>query len=181
MFAEYVFLLLSGVEGQYMPIDAERYKQDPRTPQELAKAILDHVVTPREAEVPYSLTFREYLLMDYQAPHDIPALRKYGEGLVLTLKGMEEGAIPDQKVKGRLRHALLVIDAYKQERAEWRDDDAREAREMDGPHGNFHQRKAAESMETQMVAISNLKAIEKLVRTLSQKLGVSLVEPDRGK
>jgi hypothetical protein len=45
---EYHYLLSFCYEGHDMPVDPDKYKQDPRTPQELAKAILDYVVTPRD-------------------------------------------------------------------------------------------------------------------------------------
>lgn len=164
-----------------MPFDPDKYKQDPRTPQELAKAILDHQVTPQGGGCPYSVSFRERLLMDYQAMHDDLILRKYGEPLVIVLKGMEEGASPDRDDKRYFRHGLRVIDSYKKEAAEWRDDEARKARETNGPHAQTLRRAAAESMETRMVEINNFKAIEKLIRTLAVRIGVSLVETEREK
>jgi hypothetical protein len=163
-----------------MPVDPKRIKPDNRSPQQLAKAILDHEFTPRVGEIRYSTSFREQLLMDYQT--DYREVADHGEPLVITLKALEEGSPPRPDDKRRLRHALQVIDAYKIGAAEWRDDGAREARDtVAGPHTEALRRAAAESMETRMVEISNLKAIERLVRALAHNLGVSLVEPGRSK
>jgi|GEM_PF-5969206 len=165
-----------------MPVDPDKYKQDSRSPQELAKAILDHQLTPSGSE-PYSVSFREQLLIDYGKDHHRkhPVLGKYVSGLVWTLKAWEEGSLPDHLKKRAFSHALQVIDAYKHEAAQSRDDAERDTTGINGQHAEFHQRAAAEEMESQMVAISNLKSIENLVRTLAGKLGVSLIEPTREK
>jgi hypothetical protein len=164
-----------------MPIDTKTLKQDPRSPRELVKAILDHQFCPRGG-MPYSISFREQLLMDYQTANWQVA--EHGTPLVLTLKGWEEGARPSRHEKCAFSHALQVLDAYRKETAHFRNDDvreAREAREEGSPHAEFLRRVAAESMESCKVKISNLNSIERLVRTLAHKLNVALIEPQRRK
>lgn len=175
----------NGLNEIAMPIGPDKFKQDQRSPQELAKAILDHVLTPRDGGCPYSLSFRERLFMDYQVLHNNRILRKYGEPLVLTLKAIEEGAPPNADIKRRLSHALLVTDAYKKEAVEFRQDAIIEANEAfvdpEGKPPLSFQRKDAENIEAFTVEIINLQAIDRLMRALAHKLGVSLVEPSRRK
>jgi hypothetical protein len=176
-----------------MPIDRDRFKQDPRTPQQLANAILDHEVTPRAGKG-YGMTFREQLWADYDTLHqmDHPVLRKWGSGLLLTLKRLEEGVTnsTDRENRRQLSHALDVIQVYRREQAEWRDAARGDTNlvETVQPHENWsglprdwYQREAADDVETHMVAISNLSSVEKLMRILADKLGISLREPGRKK
>ena len=158
-----------------MSFDSKQFKQDGRSPQELAKAILDHEFLPGTGQS-YSITFREQMLMDYQTPHQMehPVLSKYGSGLVWTLKKLEEGISIDQNQKRQLSHAIQVINAYRMETAAFRDDSARRATD-------WKQREEAEMMGTYAVGISNLMSVEKIVRSLAQKLDVLLIEPGRYK
>jgi hypothetical protein len=155
-----------------MPVKPENFKQDPCSPHELAKAILDHEYTPGGSNS-FSLTFREELFLDHLSLNE----KEHGAGLLFTLKRLEERLPVDGGLgKDRLRHALEVIDAYRKESAESRDRNAKEAAGHDGVTAEG-QRGAAEAMETCMVEISNLASIERLTRTLAHKLGVFLIEP----
>jgi hypothetical protein len=165
-----------------VPHRPEKFKEDPRSPQELAKAILDHPLTPRGQE-PYSVSFRERLLLDddtqYQAQH--PVLSAHGSPLAFTLKACEEGASLGRTDKRRLSHALQVIDAFKNRAAEIREDSARQVAATPVALHNAYHRGEAESMEDCLVEIIHLNAIEQLVRALAHKLGVTLIEPGRRK
>jgi hypothetical protein len=156
-----------------MPIDPDSLKQDPRSPQELAKAILDHEFTPRATDSA-SISFRERLLMDLSGDQGF-AQRKHAFALVWALKNLEEN-IPLSKVSQRdLRHALRVTSCYRQESAEFTDLYATAAE--GGASTASLRREAAKSMHASEAEISNLGSIEQLLRTLAPKIGVSFIGP----
>src|SRR5690348_13826979 len=143
-----------------MPIDPEKFKQDERSPQELAKAILDHEFRPGGGKY-YSLTFRERLLMDYQSDGEV----KHAPAMLWVLKELEEGLPILMGRKDSLRYALQVIDVYKRESAHYRDDAIAEANrafaDLDTHPPRAYPREVAEEAETLMLEINNLNSIEK--------------------
>src|SRR5262249_43308135 len=96
-----------------MPIDSNKLKQDPRSLQELAQAILDHLFTPRHGDSPSacSMTFREQLLYDFGTAEEMP----YARLLLWPLKALADGVRLDWQRQHDLGHALEVIVAYRQE------------------------------------------------------------------
>lgn len=167
-----------------MPIDPEKFKQDPRTPQQLAKAILDHQFTPGKAESP-SVGFGKQLLMDDEEGYG----GKHGRGLLIALQAIAADLPLGNTEKRDMRHALEAIDSYRRESAAFRDMVARDANAMPpelvpfvyGQAAADLPRKDFDSMESFMVELGNLKTIEKLVRALASKLDISLIEPGRAK
>lgn len=173
-----------------MPIDPEKFKQDPRSPQELAKAILDHELNPPSVDS-YRLTLREKLCLDNnsQAQADHFMLHEYGSRLLWAMKALEDGSPLDRDERFDLQYALQVIDAYRQKSEIERDRSAKAANApLANPAGSAEDRRLAEyrrdradEMESYMVEINNLDSIEKLMRSLAHKLGIPLIEPVRGK
>lgn len=175
-----------------MPIDPKKFKQDPRSPQELAKAILDHELDPHTPTTS-SLTFREQLHQDF----DHKPLGKHIAGLVWALKDVEEAIPLTSDTKSALRHGLRVIAQYRQERAFTRDfqevlsnpdlapkdEVLRASRAWFAPPADDERarRSLLEGMEESMIEIANLNQIEKLMRALAPKLAVSLIEPEQRK
>jgi hypothetical protein len=165
-----------------MPIDPEKFKQDRRTPAELAKAILDHDFTPRLDHY-YGMTFREHLLFDGNSPSEV----QHGTGLLWTLKTLEADVPLIQEHKDGLRHALEVMAAYRRESANYRDSGLNkgaiaQAKRDTSPNWEYIERlrrEDADWRETCMVEISNLNAIEKMIRALAQRLNVPLIDPRR--
>ncbi len=149
-----------------------------RSPQQLARAILDHELTPPGRVLRSGVSFREQMLMDYEIDDDREVTEHAGP-LAIALKSLEAGAPPDRDGNGVLSRALQVIEAYKKEAAGYRDDAARHAREA--PHSELLRQDAAEEVEKCAAEISNLNSIEKLVRQLAHRVGVSLIEPGRGR
>jgi hypothetical protein len=171
-----------------MAVDPEQFKRDARSAQELAKAILDHVF---EARTKYSssMTLRERLLVDFR--------RKHTGMLVEALKALEENVPLGIGKKSALPHALEVIARYKREMEfsrDWQramgnpsfrptDPTAQAAADLFASAGKDEQarRNLQEGAEDAMVTLSNLRSIEKLMRVLAHKIGLSLIEPGRGK
>lgn len=168
-----------------MTVDPENFKDDPRSPQVLAKAILDHPLIPSDRYDP-SYNFRESLLLDNGTESE----KKHAPGLVTALKNLEDAVSCDHLDQRHLSHALQVINAYRKEAENFRgmaelDANYQAPEELSGlPPARreqmleFH-RDAAGSMEKWTVEKIHLGAIEKLVRQLAQKIGVSLIEPRR--
>jgi hypothetical protein len=71
-----------------MPIDPKQYQEDARSPQELAKTILDHEFTPRGPDSA-SISFRERLLMDLSGDGGF-AQKKHAFAVLWALKNLEE-------------------------------------------------------------------------------------------
>lgn len=171
-----------------MPLDPDKYKQENRSPKELAKAILDHEVKPR-SPVDYRFTFREKLCCDHrtQEQEDYPVLREHGSMLLWAMKSLEDDSPLDRDERFHLRHALLVIDAYRQKSEIERDRFAKSANAplAHPPHSAEDHRMAefrreiADEMGDYIVEISNLNSIEKLIRSLAHKLGIPLIEANR--
>ena len=176
-----------------MPIDPEKLKQDPRSPQELAKAILDHELTP-SGQRSSRMTFREQLLCDYGGEEE----KKYGRDLLWALKAVEDNLAVSVRHRRSLSHGLQLVDAYRRESTAFRDmaeieanpdmppknrvqQSAKRKHVPEGPHAEKLERAAQEQMARNAVEISNLKSIDKLIRALAQKLRIALIEPGHHK
>jgi len=174
-----------------MAIDPEKFKRDPRTPAELAAEILDYPITPPSP----SASLRRHLIAGITSNLVPPVSPHFSllfpESMVPALKRIEEDVPLDERDKRALSYSLCCIDAYKANVAECRDHIARQSRAPDDPE-NFayydpeedkdaFKRWQADLVETWTLEIGNLNQVEKLLRTLADKLGISLTEPGRGK
>src|SRR5437899_12337136 len=101
------------------------------------------------------MTFREQLLYDCGTDEEMP----YSRLLLWPIKALAEGMPLDRQHTHDLGHALEVIDAYRRESMDLLTVDA---------HDN---------LATSEVEISNLAAIETLVRALAHKLNITLIVP----
>jgi hypothetical protein len=134
-------------------------------------------------------TFREQLLVDFR--------RKHTGMFVEALKALEEDVPLTADLKCALPHGLQVIARYRGEMEFSRDWQGAMANPVFQPrnpaariagdyfasvgHSEQARRNLHQGMEDDMVTLSNLNAIEKLLRALAFKLGVSLIEPRRRK
>lgn len=157
---------------------ADALKPDNRTPQELAKAILDHEVDPKSEKQP-SYNFRETLCLN---PNE-----QNGHPLLQCLKCIEEGIPLTGQMKKKLAGALKEIDDYRRESMAH---NHMLKQGLQGVPQDFYirllktesqKRAAQDNIGDNAVAINNLNHIEKLMRVLAEKLGITLIEPTRGK
>jgi len=178
-----------------MPIDRASLKPGPRSPQQLAQAILEHEFSPESQEGIFKrVSFGEQL--EYNAhDHVHPAAR-----LLWPLKHLAACRQLSPFDRIDFSHGLEVIAAYRQDSTQSRDryamhanPDLRPRNEAQAEARQVHlrfgrpdsdsQREAADEMETSAVEIGNLNAIEKLLRTLADhpKVNVKLIERGRGR
>lgn len=176
-----------------MPVDPAKLTPDDRTPQALAKAILEHEFSPESQDGIFQrVSFREQ--MEYNAhDHGHPAAR-----LLWPLKYLADGRPLTPFARTDFSHGLEVIAAYRADSTDARDRYAihanpdlhpcnaaqREARQVHRRFGRPDtdaRREAADEMETSAVEIGNLKLIEKLLRVLAdhRDVNIKLIEPGR--
>jgi hypothetical protein len=174
-----------------MPIDADSLKQDSRSPQQLAQAILNHEFSPSTTDF-VGVAFREQLQYNAEQTRHPAAL------LFSPLIELAEGRPLSPQAKLNLAHGLQVTDAYRQDSTRSRDiyvmhanpdlrprnayqRQAHRAHVIHGRPSSDAQREAQEDMATSVVEIGNLNAIEKLLRALAShpEVKVKLIEPGR--
>ncbi len=168
---------------------AEKHKPDRRTPQQLAKAILDHELTPSSS---VRMTFREQLLHDHLTKYE----KKHAAKILWGLKRLEGAETPDEMILRDFRYGLFVIAAYKKESAGLKNMNEAQANPDSGPAtpdkekiqrlietgvlnpSTEHQKEDCEDLTRDYaIEISNLNRIEKLMHTLAKKLHIELIEP----
>lgn len=166
----------------------EKHKPDRRTPQQLAKAILDHEFTPASL---VRMTFREQLLHDHLTRWE----KEHANKLLWGLKRMEGGETPDRAILQDFCHGLLAISAYKKASRELKDmnktdsssepDTTIEERisllvnegDLRPPPTDYNKEENEDLIRDYALEINNLNHIEKLFRTLAKKLHIDLIEP----
>jgi hypothetical protein len=188
---------VSGGRNAAVPVDPDKFQHDSRSPQELANAILGHQTVPDRKGRP-GTTFGDDLeacVQDMQAERglltDAGALRE--AFLLEALTDLAEGRRLGKAAKRALAHSLQVIEGYRDLAADDRDTCEMEAnpdmprknewqryerkRFGQSPQADEARRAAFDDMESFMVEISNLNAIEGLLRALAHQLGIPLTEP----
>jgi hypothetical protein len=176
-----------------MPPDPAGLKPDPRTPEQLAQAILEHEFSPEsQMGVFKRVSFGEQL--EYNAAQEThPAAL-----LLASLQILAQGRSLSPQDKLDVSHGLEVIAAYREDSTRSRDMYAMHANpdripgneeqemacrthEIYGRPDSDAQREAQEDMATSAVEIGNLKSLERLLRTLAAhpKVNVKLIEPGR--
>jgi hypothetical protein len=195
-------------EGKDKHGRAENLTPDPRTPAQLATAILEHPFSPRingtgqgalhpVADLP-SRTFRQRL------DESRGGKLRYVGALLHALHNLEAGAPLRASANRDLSRALQIINEIRDLSVDERDSCAQRLDSNKTPKNKWQQENQSvleslrvlaqqqygsptdadrkhwyDNMEASMVEISNLKSIEKLTRALANRLGLPLIEPGR--
>jgi hypothetical protein len=162
-----------------MRTDPKQFREDDRSPAELAKAILDHEFSP-PGDTSSRWTFREQWLCDGFSDDPDNKVHELTVGVVSALKLIEDGISLGMREKKDFSATLEVLHAYRQESLDLRPHNIKGSRVEGLSHTEEQMRDNADRAGGKSVEMMNCDRIEKLVRQLGRKLCIQLTEPGQG-